>query len=146
MSALCCLALTAGKLLNNTNANGPGYTYGAEVSAYHVRYNYQRIGSTVIADNMAYSTLSLTQSYKRLTFAIGTVPQMTYSAHVWWEGRKYVNDTQHFSKSCRWCGVSYAVDYAVTNHLSVRASYVSQMNLDPTYNGLTLGVVYGFHR
>ena len=138
-------ALFGGKMLNNARYGQSALVGGVEVShfwgAHGARFNYQRVTETEIAEDMAYSTLSVIQRHGRFVFGVGIVSQMSYSTAGWWEGKHYPNDGVHFSKSCRWCGSSYSVDWAVTERWAVRASYVAQNRLEPTYNGLTVGAV-----
>lgn len=138
-------AIVGGRMLNNAEAGKPGNVYGAELiyhgSKYGARFNYIRVGPTLMAENMAYSTFSFTERHNRVTYAVGVVSQISLSTGGYWLGVHYPNDGQHFSNSCRWCGSVYAIDYAVTKHLSARVQYVEENRLNPTYNGTTVMVV-----
>ena len=147
-----------GKMLNNSrpsvnahidDRHGPdvrGLSAGVGVSrmwgSHGAGFSYTRVGETEIAEDMAYSLMEFLERRGRFTFGVGVVSQMTYSTWGWWEGGHYPNDGVHFSKSCRWCGSSYRVDYAATRRLAVRAIYIAQNRLDPTYNGLTVLFVF----
>jgi hypothetical protein len=154
------VTLGAGKLLNNTNSNVPGYVVSGRVTATSGAWSgfadYLHIGKSFLAEDAAITTVGAGYTYKRATMTIAEIIGASYSAVVWWDkddpdnqecyrhhcGKKYPNNGTIFSRACHMCGTAVGVDYALSKRWSVRGQYYGLLHMEPTFQGVVVQVTY----
>jgi hypothetical protein len=154
------ITLGAGKALNNTDSNVPGYVVSGRVTVSNGVWSgfagYTHIGKSFLAEDAAISTAGVGYTYKHATMTVAEIIGASYSAVVWWDkddpdnhecyrrhcGKKYPNNGTTFSRACHLCGTAVGLDYAISKHWSLRAEYYGLLHMEPTFQGGIVQVTY----
>jgi hypothetical protein len=162
MSILAAVALSigAGKALNNTDTNVPGWTYSAHVSApisrrYALDAGYTRIGISMLGEDAAIGSAGVLYRHDRLSLGLSVITGASYSHAVWWnpathsvcvigqrDCTRYANDGSHYSRACHLCGGVIAAQYSLGKGFALRAEYYGLRRMNPTFQGTVIQITY----
>lgn len=144
----------AGKMLNNTNTEVPGWVGSIEYAHtkmlwdLSVRVDLLKASRSHLSEwgDSTFETIAVAKDVGPWTFGLGEVEYMNYDAHCKWKGRLYAHDLHNFSRHCWQCGQVATVAYHFQGRFSVEAQYYRVMRFSPTYNGTILLLKYDIYR
>jgi hypothetical protein len=168
--AAASLTIGAGKMINNTSTGAPGWMGSIRATLpinelWGADIGYTRLGNSWLAQDAGITTLGLQRHTGRYTLGVSAVYLAAYSPKVWWYSddpnspvhcsndshpspcRNYphggnVKGGSGYMRHCHLCGGVLSVQYALTDHIGIRAEYYGLRHIEPTFQGVVIQITY----